>query len=385
MIILGLTFIIATCFMVICKKKYLKFVYIALTTMLAIIAFNFDPIKAYYLKGNYTDLFRFYDVLDNIRILGYDYLLSHSDYSMLFISRWYVYILSFFENNGIFVAITCLLEYGIIFYVINKFSKINNSSKLGIILSAIFFIFSIDFCMNISNVRAPLVFCIYFLSIYKEFIENKKNKLFWFIYVLLCFLHQLAIILLFFRIIILFYNKYTEKFINICLIFWSIPYSSILSLLSTITSNQYIYQMTGKLNYYNNITVNREIALILISCIKIVLSLIMLRYFRKKIKAKLKNEYNDFYSIGKMLTYFSLGSFLQYDMFLRLPNLLTYFLIIWIQINLGNVENLKIEENINIRRQHIFSRYIYFLLIILFSLFCIIYYFGGYSYHRIIF
>lgn len=385
MIILGLTYIIALFFMLIFKKKYLKFVYIGLIGMLAIIAFNFDPIKAYYIKGNYTDLVRFYDALNHTRIYGYNYLINHSDYSSLFIARWYVYILSFFEKNGIFAVVTCLLEYGLILYTINNFSKKNNSSKLSVVLSTLFFLLTIDYVMNVANVRTPLVFSIYFFCIYKEFIEYKRSKLFLLVYVLLCFLHPIAIVLLMFRIIIIFYNKYTSKVINIILLSWSLIYNFLLPLLAKISTSQYISQLSAKLNYYDNSKENIEVILILFSIIKIILCYLMLKYFIKKIRFDVVNKYKSFYNLANILTFFTLGSYFQYHMFLRLPVLLTFFLSIFIQFDFGNVKNLKYEEEYDVRQFHILKRYIYCLLILLICVCFSLYYFGGYSYRRLIF
>ena len=385
MIILGFTFIIAIYLILIIKKKYLNFIYITITLLLAIIAFHLDPVKAYYSEGNYLDLLRFYNVLDNTRIGGYGYLLQHSDYSKLFIIRWYVYIMSLFKSNGVLPAFTSILEYGLIFYIINSFAKKNESSKLTIALSTSFFLLTIDFVNNISNIRTPLVFCIYFLCIYKEFIEHKKSKNFWIIYILLCFIHQIAILLLLFRVIVIFYNKYTSKIINVSLLLWSLIYNAFIPLVSKVSSNLYIAQLTSKLNYYDNVSEHKEILLILLSYTKIILSITILIYFTQKLKPIIKKEYHDFYILFKIITLCSIGSFFQYHMFLRLPILLTYFLIIFIQINFGNTSNLKLEKNMTIRLNHILQRNIYCLLIILICGIYVVYYFMGYNYQRIIF
>lgn len=385
MIVLGFTLIFSVFLMVIYKKKHFKFIYIAILLMLTLIAFYFNPIKAYHIKGNYTDLFRFFNVLDNTRFLGYDYLLNHSDYSSLFIARWYVYILSLFEDNRIFTGVTCLLEYGLIFYTINNFSKKNHSSKLSIILCVMFFLLTIDFLMNITNVRTPLVFSIYFFCIYREFIEARKNKFYILIYFLLCFLHPIAMVLLIFRVVVIFYNKHTEKLINTILLTWSIGYYAIIPGLSILINNPYINQVSTKLNYYENINENIEILLILSTFIKIILCYIMVRYFRKEIKVELVYNYKKFYNLAQMFIFFTLGSYFQYHMFLRFSTLLTYFIIIFIQINLGNVKYLKGDTSYIGKKSHVLYRYILFILIILSCAWFSIYFFFGYSYKRIVF
>ncbi|WP_317412693.1 hypothetical protein, partial [Clostridium baratii] len=70
MIVLLLTILFIIFLLFIFKKSRFNIVYLISSIFLSVVAFNFDPIKAYISNGNYTDLYRFYEVLDSTRLSG---------------------------------------------------------------------------------------------------------------------------------------------------------------------------------------------------------------------------------------------------------------------------------------------------------------------------
>ena len=159
MIVLLITILFIIFLLLIFKKSRFNIVYLISSILLSVVAFNFDPIKAYISNGNYTDLYRFYEVLDSTRLLGWEYISNHPDYKSLFIARIYVYLSSFFRINGFLPAITCLIVYGVIFYIIYKFGQKTKCNKSTLILVSLFFLITINFRSVITNIRNPIVFC----------------------------------------------------------------------------------------------------------------------------------------------------------------------------------------------------------------------------------
>lgn len=163
MIVLLIAMLFIIFLLLIFKKSRFNFVYIITCILLSIISFNFDPIKAYLDNGDYTDLYRFYEVLDRTRLLGWTYISNHPDYKSLFLARIYVYLLSYLKSNAFLPAITCLIVYGLIFSIIYKFSQRIKTSKNIMILTSIFFLITINFRSIITNIRNPIVFCVFFV------------------------------------------------------------------------------------------------------------------------------------------------------------------------------------------------------------------------------
>ena len=385
MLILLVVTIIINFLLLILKKEHLNKGFFISTVILSIVAFNFDPIKALN-NGNYTDLIRFYDVMDKCRTLGWTYISNHPDYSSLFLARLYVYFCSLFKWNQILATMTCFICYSLVFYVIYKFGMKENCKKNILILVSIFFLITINFKVIIANIRAPIVFCVFFYLIYIELIEKKYKLLCWIGYILLCFMHQVAIFIIIIRIFVIIYNKYYGNFIKILLVSWSLLSNQAILILYKFTYIPYFSGIIDKVKLYSN-PLNQiyDPNLIIITWIKNIVFIIILIYFKKNIKKEVANKYKDLYTFTILLICFDIGSFKSIEMFTRISDLITYLMLIVIILCLGNVRanlNFNIEKKSGYKRENVFL-YGNLIKIALVGLMMIyfIYYFAGYQYN----
>lgn len=381
MIVLLITILFIIFLLLIFKKSRFNIVYLISSILLSVVAFNFDPIKAYISNGNYTDLYRFYEVLDSTRLLGWEYISNHPDYKSLFIARIYVYLSSFFKSNGFLPAITCLIVYGVIFYIIYKFGQKTKCNKSTLILVSLFFLITINFRSVITNIRNPIVFCIFFFLMYIEFVEQKYKLLCWIGYILLCFMHQVALFLIGLRLLMLLYNKYSGKIINIVIILWSFLSQYAIQKVSALTSIPYFKALAMKTQFYSgDVNELRETNLIMIAVIKIILFICLLLYFNYSCNEEIKNKYKKIYEFSLVLICFNIGSYPNYHLFIRLPDLLTYFMLIFIILIFGNKQNNINYNEFKLKKKNflyglLVKSEIYFTIIIYF-----IYYFFSYQY-----
>lgn len=386
MLVLLVVTVIIILLLILLKKENLNKGFFIATIMLSVVAFNFDPIKALFNNGNYTDLVRFYKVMDNCRILGWQYISNHPDYNSLFLARIYVYFSSLFNWNGIIAAITCFICYILVFSVIYKFGMKENCKKNILILVSVFFLITMNFKMTIANIRSPIVFCVFFYLIYIELIEKKHKLLCWIGYILLCFMHQVALFIIIIRIFVMLYNKYYGNFIKILLILWTLLSSEVISILYKVTSIPYFDAIMNKVKLYSNpLNQINDPNLIVITWIKNIVFIIILIYFKRNIKKEIINKYKDYYVFTILLICFDIGSFKSIEMFTRISDLITYLMIIVIMLCLGNVRanlnfNFKYINEYKKNNVFLYSNLIKIALIGLIMLY-FIYYFTGYQYN----
>lgn len=387
MLILFTIFVISITLIICLPKKFIKFNFILTSLSLSILAFNFNPIKAFLDNGNYTDLFRFYNVMDNTRSLGWNYISQHNDYSSLFVARIYVYLISLLNNNGFLAAITCFILYSVIFFVIYRFSKKINSNKNTIILVTCLFLLSINFRSGITNIRNPLVFCIFFMILYFDLIESKNKKACFITYILLCFLHQIAILLFGLRLILIFYGKKNNKLINIIILLWGIIYKYLIEFIYKLTSIEYFKALVNKANYYNSVQEIREVPLMIIAILTIIFSMMILIYFNYRCNDIIKSKYNNIFNYFNMLVLLNIGSINNYHMFLRLGTLLIYLDMIFLMIIFGSKYSIisNVSNNYKLIRGDKFIRSMIVWGTYLFSIINMIYYFFSYQYRILCF
>lgn len=165
-------------------------------------------------------------------------------------------------------------------------------------------------------------------------------------------MHQVVIFLILLRLLLFLYNKYSSKIINIFIILWSFLSQYVIQKLATLASLSYFSDLLGKTKLYSgSINEYREINLVMIAILKIFLFICILLYYKFNCTSKIKNQYRKIYDFSVLLICFNIGSYYNYHMFIRFPDLLTYFMLIFIIIIFGNEKsNIKF-SNINFNKK----------------------------------
>ena len=241
-------------------------------TMLSI-AFVALSICVFYIEPPYEwDLYRHYEILDNMRIGGMNYYLNLSTYKDLYVINFIYYLISLTKHNGLLPFFALLFE-GIIFLII-YYNEIHKNNKISfffkmIIILLFFALFNI--VLAISGVRNNLAISIAGLALYLEN-KNKKNMyISLLLYIAAIFVHPISSLVLVIRIMLLF--KVEKLFFVFIFIAFSLDF--ILKILSTMNGAifQYIYNLV---NFYQGSYVEYSTIITVINLIYVIFLFIVL-------------------------------------------------------------------------------------------------------------
>ncbi|MBP3596062.1 MAG: EpsG family protein [Clostridia bacterium] len=311
---------------------------------LSILAFCFNPIRAWKENGNYTDLCRFFYDLDIIKKnpnFSNEKLLTN--YDVIPIVKILIYLVAKLKVNNFLPFIVSALYYGIFFSVLlhlknNVKINLNTLRKAGIL-----FLLLSNFQMLITNIRVPLGCSICTLIFYYDFIKKIKFKKILFMYILLLGIHPYFIIILMLRILFYILNKINNKILKgiiySIIVMYGLFISMITNILSDFSSNTYIKFILSKMDFYTNGSADQYIdynsAIVVFS--KIISILILIYYINKNIKNdKIDKRYLDMINFSKIMAVFAIGSLANMTIFSRTGILLTGILL-YLYIILNNM------------------------------------------------
>ena len=111
-----------------------------------------------------------------------------------------IFTLFYFRYFSNYLAtMTCFVIYGVIFYILYKSVKQNNSTK-GVLLIVLFWIMTNDFYLtSISNIRSYIAVVFVSLCIYREIFQHKFGPINIFLYLCAIEAHSMGIVLVTFR------------------------------------------------------------------------------------------------------------------------------------------------------------------------------------------
>ena len=296
------------------KNEYISFIFLVLA--LAFMAFNVVPNET-------DDLARYYNTLDSLRSGGWDLFVqmvknNDSNWRSLPICGLYFYFCSLFPQNEFMPAITILITYGIMYFVLYKAAQKYNVSKSYLFISALFLLSTYWYYDTCSGVRNGLAFAIIIGCAYYQFVE-KKNIFLCIIGYLIAFgLHSASVILISLIILTVIMSKNSAKFVNLFLIFGLLMGGAVISYIAEISDNEFIMLLADKAyrnvdrefdyhTYYAvNITVYIVTAVIVLYC----------SYYLKKLKDD--KNLDAFLRFVSFLLFFMLGCIFSQLIFLRI-------------------------------------------------------------------
>lgn len=314
------------------KKRYIFFC----VTTLSITAFFFNPIKAWELKGNYTDLYRFYQDLYFFRNYSYfgNELLFKTDYSLIPVIRWLIKFVAITHINGLLPFISSMLSYGIFGFVIYKVSEKYEVDSKKTALIFFIFISLINYKITITNIRMPIGMSIMFLTYYNDIFKNKRLSLCLLGYIICCCIHSVFYLFVIFRILLFLFNKYSIKILYFLLVISSMFLGFFTSKINLFNSNPLISSILYKIGFYTegmgSTIDNFELNVFLLGILKIVILLILIYEASHILKRNKKLKYEVvFCRLTMIFLFFSLGSTWNFHLFHRMTNFLTYFICFW--------------------------------------------------------
>lgn len=195
------------------KKSQLKLIVSLYLFTLTVMAYFYEP----YLT---SDLYRIRVYVRNYAMMSWSEFFiamrySSSDLSSTPVAMLYYRLIGFLKNDGMIAAISCLIVYGIIFYMIIDYKeRMKISNKVFSLV--LFWLISMDYFMPvIATIRSYLAATLVVLSIYRENIKNKFGIINIFLYTMAFFLHSLGVGLVLFRLFCYFLQKGASIYIKI--------------------------------------------------------------------------------------------------------------------------------------------------------------------------
>lgn len=320
------------------KKKFLKVYFIFIAFTLSIISFYFNP------PSNF-DLSRHFEMLENCRMYGFDYIINHNDYKALPVAAIYMYFISILGYNGFLPAITCFISYMCVFIVLYKFCKNEKYTRASIVLAFMTFVVTYNYIGLISGIRNKLCFSIFFYLLYMDIVKNKNKVLITIGYIALAFIHPSIIVLIILRMLLFIKNKKITISLEIILLMWSYLKNFIIIILSNFTNIGIINLIFNKMNTYDAeeamMVANVPLYTFIYFTRNVILLLIFIKYNKlSKNKLELK-KYNRFV----IYTFcFCFGSIFEYHFFVRMSEFLMLLNLIPIIYLFSNAESVKISR-----------------------------------------
>ncbi len=304
-------------------RNYLKRYYILAAIILSSLYLFVKPTE--------SDLTRLYGLVDAIKSVSLKdiLLLREGNYGNYFLNLYmghymlfnlYAKLMSYLPRS-LFVFIPSLFMYLLPIKMVFDEEKQNNYAKWIYVFSCCAFFMCTDF-LSISAIRNISVSMLFCFILYYDLSERVKRIYCFAGYLLLNLIHSYAVFLLMIRLIIMISNKYTKYIIAV---FVAAGYGFLVSGNSLVTimlsRSGFLSYALSRLNHYTDYTgtmVESRRSYVLIVYVLILFVSALANHFIAPIIEEKKRKYvYGMFDYLLFCTIFSLGSFSQYDTFIR--------------------------------------------------------------------
>lgn len=314
---------------------------------LVLMAFLFDPIRAYEVNGNYTDLYRYFNDLKYFNMYGWNVsnTLLLTDYSAILPVKIVLFIIAKININNLLPALSALIVYGLFAKVLNLIKEDNGLDDRYIYIAFFIFVCLLNFKAIITNIRMPMGFSILFYTLYKDLVRKESFLKSIFVYILLCFIHNAFLIFLLIRLLIFVIKKYGTKISIFIAVIYEFIFINIYSGKQIATNSSFINELIRKINFYTSEKILNSYYDVNIQYLDI-LKLFFIVYLLLVIYKRIKNSQNlkQMLSFSMISVAFTFGSLWSVHMLHRMSNFLIYLLIFYI-LQFYKLKNKKIERN----------------------------------------
>ena len=184
------------------------YIIVFVSLLLALLACFWIP------KAGY-DLREYYNWIDKMKTFNRSDLIKFIFGRGEYVTMLYFYLISLIGKYQILQFLPTFIFYFLTLYILVDYSKSNNVHYIHIVSAFALLFALVEYIYVIGCFRYTLAFSIFIFSLYLEYIKRIKNKK-WcvFLYLLSCFVHNSAFILLMFY----FINSIRIKKVKYCLI-----------------------------------------------------------------------------------------------------------------------------------------------------------------------
>lgn len=368
------------------KKTYM----LVLLFSLATLGMLYDPVKAYLINGDYTDLYRMFSEIDNFRLFGWNADISTptamtTNYNAILVGKMYMYFIALISNNDHLLSfINAILTYSAAAIGINIVGMKFDLSNTKIVSTFVFFVLINDYSRVIANIRMPLAIAVFMLIFSFEIKDDKKKLWEYFAYIALCLLHNAMFLYLGIKLLVDIIPRSFRKFLILIMTASSIMVTPILSILMRFSGAGSIVEgLVQKIQLYTGSNkvgfslLSANVRMTLINMVRLCF-FIFLIILCKRIggNSSQSRSIDRFICFGEMLVALALGSLWSIDLFNRtvlfMLAIIPFYMII-------------ISSERNVRVLPLKKMDGYTVISWLFLILNLLYYFGSYVYQQLVF
>lgn len=368
------------------KKTYM----LVLLFSLATLGMLYDPVKAYLINGDYTDLYRMFSEIDNFRLFGWNADISTptamtTNYNAILVGKMYMYFIALISNNDHLLSfINAILTYSAAAIGINIVGMKFDLSNTKIVSTFVFFVLINDYSRVIANIRMPLAIAVFMLIFSFEIKDDKKKLWEYFAYIALCLLHNAMFLYLGIKLLVDIIPRSFRKFLILIMTASSIMVTPILSILMRFGGASSIVEgLVQKIQLYTGSNkvgfslLSANVRMTLINMVRLCF-FIFLIILCKRIggNSSQSRSIDRFIFFGEMLAALALGSLWSIDLFNRtvlfMLAIIPFYMII-------------ISSERNVRVLPLKKMDGYTVISWLFLILNLLYYFGSYVYQQLVF
>ncbi|WP_097027913.1 EpsG family protein [Clostridium peptidivorans] len=332
-----------------------------------IISLTFSIIALFFVPDESMDLYRHYEYLDVLRDYGWKLAITVSPFGSSIVANLYFYLISFLGVNGLLPAITAFITYYLTLNRIYEVALKYNCSKANILLSTFYFISMLGYLSLISGIRSLLAFALFSYFLYIDLVENKKKILCWSIYIALSLFHSSVWVLLIFRVMLRFYNKFTRIAYIAFLTTWSLNIANIINFIDNFSNIKILQELQQKVSlytvggYFTDYSIRDSLIILIVICITFLFFLYTNRNQNKEMKS--------YFDYIILIIAFCIGSINYYRVFVSFVAVLyflspTYILLINHNPVFGFIRKQRCKHNKQYNSHNISLNYIFTLIII---------------------
>lgn len=337
--------------------------------VLSLLAYGYDPIRAYFEYGIYTDLFRIFNDIDMFRLQGDDYVA----YMSAPLSRVYVSFFALFTQNSLISACSALIFYGVSFAILLRIGRDSEATNKAIAAAGYLLVLITNYSVVIGNIRYTIATAIFVGLLYFDLYHHSvKAKLF---YLLLPLFHPGSVLYLLMRLVT---RKRMVFVFAGCAILAAVMYTNIDAIFAYLIgfADVYFQDMQSKMEAYSDVTNYAEpVASLYYWFFLQVAFLIYLLYDATRIAdAAWRESTHLFRNFIWLMIFLSVGSVMNYQFMIRLFQPSILFIPIAFLFDVTN----RIHSG-----KRVISRYVLMALVVLIAF---VYYFGQtFGYHSLTF
>lgn len=188
--------------------KFNKNIFIALTSAILMSICTF----AYFFEPVGGDLSRHYELLEQMKMGGWNFASNKSQYSSLFIYNIFAYLIAQSGNYALLQTIPLIIDFVIFIHIYFDVTKRNNVDSSSISAKDSFFVFflwitSFGLKLAITGIRCVLAVALCAWALYNEYICKRKKGLSIAMYIVALFIHNFALWIIAIRLAMLVKKK----------------------------------------------------------------------------------------------------------------------------------------------------------------------------------